>query len=213
MSCSNIIFILTTNSATQVISEQTKKNKVLYTADGNAVEEELGSLEHVVRKTLQRTYPFTDAFIGRVGRIVPFLPLASGGPEQHVLLGESMTVAKLLIEREQERLMTGCRELDVQQIVTPRNKHKMASLVIMESIPEAGVRSIQKIVAAKMGNRMKHALLKERDGIGSGSSVRYLANEDRRRIEWYLVGREVHDVLNITDEDEKESELTLDDLS
>ena len=197
ISCSNIIFILTTNAATDVISEHVQRTKsLLYTAEaaaGGEVEDEQLRLETLLRHKLQRTYPFTDAFVARVDRIVPFLPLArgttgSGDPggsdedlPHHPLLGESMTVAKMLIEREQEKARQ--EDMSVVQSISARNKHTMAKLVVMDSIAEAGVRSLQKLVATTMGHRMKHALLLERGGIDRGSSVRYSANESDRKID------------------------------
>lgn len=104
--CNNIIFIMTTNSATDLICNHVKQSKSLYTGDGNPghLEEQQGALESLIRQKLQKTNPFTDAFIGRVDRIVPFLPLARGGPADKPLLDESMTVAKIFIEREQDRM-------------------------------------------------------------------------------------------------------------
>ena len=62
----------------------------------------------------------------------------------------------------------------------------MSKVVVMQSIEEAGVRSLQKNIATKMGHQMKHALLLESGGIESGSSVRYSASEEDTRVDWRL---------------------------
>jgi len=136
---------------------------------------ELGyELEGKLRNSLRFRYPFTDAFIGRVGRIVPFLPMASGDPEtDHPLLAEMMTVAKLLIERQQEKYAESAAVVEVTQTVSTKTKHRMAKIIVKEAIPEAGVRSIQKLVESRMGEKMVHSLLLERGGIQKGSEVEY----------------------------------------
>jgi ATP-dependent Clp protease ATP-binding subunit ClpA len=182
ISCHNIIFIMTTNASDDLILRYAEKHEI-YTADQDNLEEIKSELETMVRKKLQQTYPFTGAFMGRVGRVVPFLPMANGDPEEHALLGEMVTVAKLLIEREQEKLSAGGK-LDVTQLVSSSMKHKMAKIIVKEAIVEAGVRSIQKGVETKMGKRVMHSLLLERGGIKRGSQIRYSANEDEKKIDF-----------------------------
>ncbi|CAB9501692.1 Caseinolytic peptidase B protein homolog [Seminavis robusta] len=191
ISCSNIIFILTTNAAMDVIEDFARHASVLYTAeDVQEAESKQRELEALIRYKLQTTYPFTDAFIARVDRIVPFVPLSRrvGDPEDHPLLCEAMTVAKILIEKEQEKLRDDTN-LQVVQSISSENKHTMAKLVVLESIEEAGVRSLQKNIATKMGHQMKHALLLEDGGIESGSRVRYSADEEARRVDWRLASK------------------------
>lgn len=186
--CGNIIFIMTTNSATELICEHASRSNRLHTGDAHPadLEEEQMMLESNIRQKLMRTNPFTDAFIGRVDRVVPFFPMARGGPDNHPLMDESLAIAKMLIEQEQNK-MKGSSIGNVEQFVDAKTKHAMARLAIMESIPEAGVRSIQKIISTKMGNRMKHALLVEQGGIVSGSSVRYSANEELKKVDWQVL--------------------------
>jgi ATP-dependent Clp protease ATP-binding subunit ClpA len=183
VSCHNVIFIMTTNAADRLILDFAAKRPDVYTAKQDALEEIQSVLECNIRKKLQKTYPFTDAFMGRVGRVVPFLPMANGDPKAHILQGEMITVAKLLIEREQEKLSMRSG-VDVNQLVSSSTKHRMAKIIVQESIVEAGVRSIQKGVETKMGNRMIHALLLEQGGITQGGQVRYSANEEERRIDF-----------------------------
>ena len=147
--CGNIIFIFTTNAATDVIEDFAVGNRMVYTAqDPKETEEKHRELEALLRYKLQGAYPFTDAFIARVDKIVPFLPMARGvdSSDDHPLMHEAMTVSKMLIEEEQEKLQVD-QEMLVKQYVNARNKHAMAKLVVMESIEEAGVRSLQKNVA------------------------------------------------------------------
>ncbi|KAL3910464.1 MAG: hypothetical protein SGILL_007677 [Bacillariaceae sp.] len=189
VSCRNIIFILTTNAATDVIEEHARGAQVLYTA-ASAIEaqKKQQELEFLLRCELQSKYPFTDAFIARVDRIVPFLPMARGVDPaiDHPLMAEAMTVAKMLIEKEQNKLQNADLQLSVIQTISARNKHSMAKLAVAGSIEEAGVRSIQKYVATAMGHQMKHALLLKDGGIASGSEVRYAADEETMMVDWRL---------------------------
>jgi hypothetical protein len=59
----------------------------VYTADQDDLEDIEKELEYKVRNNLQCTHPFMDAFMGRVGRVVPFLPMATGNPDVHPLQG------------------------------------------------------------------------------------------------------------------------------
>jgi ATP-dependent Clp protease ATP-binding subunit ClpA len=180
VSCHNVIFIMTTNACDDLILKYANTHTI-YTADQDDLEEIKSELESMVRKKLQKTHPFTDAFMGRVGRVVPFLPMANGDPEENALLGEMVTVAKLLIEREQEKLCLGGK-VNVSQLVSSSTKHKMAKVIVKEAIVEAGVGSIQTGVETKMGNRMMHSLLLEKGGIKSGGEVRYSVNEEEKKV-------------------------------
>jgi len=186
ISCQNLVFIMTTNACDREILEFASRHEDIYMT---AIEdfEELGyEIEGRIRNALRFRYPFTDAFIGRVGRIVPFLPMASGDPDvQHLLLAEMMTVAKLLIERQQEKY-TDSSTSDVSQLVSSKTKHRMAKIIVKDAIPEAGVRSIQKLVESKMGDKMIHTLLLEEGGIQQGSEVEYFANEEEKKIDFRL---------------------------
>ena len=183
--CDNVIFIMTTNAADALICDHVARSDEYYTAESHDDQEEIMSLlESSVRKKLQNTYPFTAAFMGRIGRVVPFLPMANGDTERHPLKGEMMTVAKLLIEREQEKLASSSTSLDVHQLVSAKTKHRMARIIVNDAIVEAGVRSIQKGVEVKMGNRMMHSLLLETGGIKKGAKVSYSATEEDNKIDF-----------------------------
>ena len=43
--------------------------------------------------------------------------------------------------------------------VDPETKHEMAKIIVQDAIPKAGVRSIEKLVQGRMGNRLLHSLL------------------------------------------------------
>ena len=138
--CHNIIFIMTTNACDKDIQVYASKNKdELYVKSGLEFSNAGEALEHTLRGKLSRLYPFTDAFIGRVNHIVPFLPMARADTSvAHSLMGELATVAKILIEKEQAKVDS----LDVEQSINIQTKDKMAKIIVQEAIPEAGVRSI-----------------------------------------------------------------------
>jgi DNA polymerase III delta prime subunit len=188
VSCQNIIFIMTTNAADRLILETISNSRpagMYYTVEGpEEIEDLLSDLESSVRKKLQHTRPFTDAFIGRVGRIVPFLPLANGDPDSHPLLGESMTITKLLIEREQEKLALADGGIGIQQLVSAKTKHTMAKIIVRDAIVESGVRGLQDGVEKRMANRMMEAFAREKQSIKLGAHVRYLASEEDKKIDF-----------------------------
>lgn len=180
--CHNLVFIMTTNACDQEILEFAARNQEFYATVGEEFEELGHALESRIRGALRFRYPFTDAFIGRVGRIIPFLPMANGDPElQPPLLGEMMTVAKFLIERQQDKFSSSDMAV-VDQLMTAKTKHRMAKIIVKEAIPEAGVRSIQKGVETRMGDNMIHSLLLEKGGIQHGSQVEYYAKEEEMKV-------------------------------
>jgi len=169
---------MTTNAADKIILDYAKSNDV-YTADEMDLEEIRSDLERKVRSTLQTTKLYNGAFVARVGGVVPFLPMANKVKHEDPLLGEMMTVAKMFIEREQEKPYV--RNLaHVEQLITPETKHRMAEIIVLDAIPEAGMRAIRKGVEERMSDRILHSLLLERGGIGSGSRVNYSAHDDDR---------------------------------
>lgn len=182
--CNNLIFIMTTNSCDSEIKNFAKQHGEIYSAVGEHLEGMEVDLTTRLRGILQYTYPFTEAFIGRVGRIVPFLPMANKDPDMFgKVAGESLTVAKLLIERQQEKFNSSAIG-DVKQFISPDTKHQMASIVVQEAIEEAGVRSIQMAVESKMGDRLMNSLLLERGGIEDGSHIRYFTREESHIIDF-----------------------------
>jgi hypothetical protein len=93
-----------------------------------------------------------------------------------------MTVSKLLIEREQEKI-SGCSELmQLNQILTPATKHSMATILVQSAIPETGVRSIQKHVGDYLNKKFLHTRLLESGGIQTGSDILHRASPAERSI-------------------------------
>lgn len=184
ISCNNLIFIMTTNACDVDISMYVKRHPYIYNAVSDDMEEHAANLSHRIRNTLQYMHPFTEAFIGRVGTIVPFLPMARGMPDvDGIMQSECMTVAKLLIERQQEKFASGALT-GVKQLVSADTKHQMAKIVVKEAIHEAGVRAIQAAVEQKMSHRVINAALLERGGIEEGSHVRYFTREAGQEIDF-----------------------------
>jgi len=206
ISCHNLVFIMTTNACDSDIQKFAVTHEDIYTLVGDDLEDLVDDLEGRLRNALRYHYPFTDAFVGRIGRIVPFLPMANGDPEtEHPLLGESMTVAKLLIERQQEKYASAS-SANIQQLMTAKTKHRMARIIVRDAIPEAGVRSLQKLVETKMGDRMVHSLLLEQGGISEGSKVEYFAKEEEKRIDFRIKDRGNGDVVESDKESDSEDE-------
>ena len=110
-----------------------------------------------------------------------------------------MTVAKLLIEREQEKFATASFA-DVKQFISPRTKHQMAKIVVKEAVREAGVRAIQMAVKQKMGNRVLDSVLLEKGGIEDGSHVRYSTREEDQKIDFRV--EELKEAANDVEEEE-----------
>ncbi|CAB9498151.1 protein ClpB [Seminavis robusta] len=199
--CQNLIFIMTTNACDIDITEFVKQNPDIYNAVGDELNQLASDLSLRIRNTLQFMYPFTEAFLGRIGRIVPFLPMANGNPDlQGIMHGESLTVAKLLIERQQEKFADSTFA-DIQQLVSPGTKHQIAKIVVNEAIAEAGVRGIQSLVEQKMGDRVLDAVLLERGGIEDGSHVRYYTREEAQEIDF-----RVEDLTEMEEDDIAEEE-------
>lgn len=182
--CDNLVFIMTTNACDLHISEFVKLHPEIYNAVDQDLEELASDLSLRIRNTLQFTYPFTEAFLGRVGRIVPFLPMASGIPGvDGIMYGESIAVAKMLIERQQEKFNRGSFT-DVKQMISAQTKDQMARIVVKEAIKEAGVRAIQAADEQKMGDRVLNSVLLEKGGIEEGSHVRYFTREEAQDIDF-----------------------------
>jgi ATP-dependent Clp protease ATP-binding subunit ClpA len=175
---------MTINACDFDIIDFSIKHSDIYTSVSEDFEELGGSeLESNIRNTLQYTHPFTPAFIARVGKIVPFLPMADDDPDNHpLILGEMMTVAKLLIERQQEKYSES-KIAGIRQYVSPKTKHRMTKIIAKEAIPAAGVGSIQKAVKAKMGDRMMDAMLLENKGgiKEKGLTGQYFAKEEEMK--------------------------------
>jgi len=184
--CHNIIFIMTTNACDQVTNNYVSrdKDKEVYLASSVSLGDVGEELEEKLLNSLQQSHPFTNAFIGRIDRVVPFLPMAKDNTgSHHTLLGEMMTIAKILIEREQEKF-DNSTAVNVTQEVDPETKHDIATIVVKKALPESGVRSIQKLVQKKMSVKLMHSVLLKKGGIQKGSTVQYQANEDERTIDF-----------------------------
>jgi ATP-dependent Clp protease ATP-binding subunit ClpA len=182
ISCRNIIFVMTTNAANSVILNYARNKSHVYTCPPQELDDMAEELQASVRRLLQVSAPFTGAFVGRIGAVVPFLPMCNEDPNVHPLKGEMMTVAKLLIEREQEKIGGGSELMNLNQILTPATKHNMATILVEGAIPEAGVRSIQKRVGEYMGKKLLHARLLENGGLQTGCDIRYHASAAERSI-------------------------------
>jgi len=207
--CQNLIFVMTTNACDFEIVDFAKKNPGIYNAVSDEFDELGSELANRIQNILQCSYPFTEAFLGRIGRIVPFLPMSNGNPDAHgTMHGESMTVAKLLIERQQEKLAQETTA-EVTQAISAKTKHEMAKIIVNEAIPEAGVRAIQSAVERKMGDRIMHDLLLERGGIAEGSQVRYFTTQDARAIDFRVEDLHETEVENQDSEEEFEKDLDL----
>jgi hypothetical protein len=187
--CRNIIFIMTVNSADDRIVKYAKDHPSVYTANQLAMADHRRELQRKIQISLQTTYPFTAAFVGRVNAFVPFVPMASATAEDSNLLQcEMMTVAKLLIEREQENIEMGSELLNFAQSLTPHVKHSIAEVVVRMANPEAGVRSIQNNVRTEMGQQVMHQCLLANGGIGVGSEIQFDANPDEERVSFRMIG-------------------------
>jgi ATP-dependent Clp protease ATP-binding subunit ClpA len=117
--CYNVVFIMTTNAADKCIRDFFK-DKGMYTYKGERFDSALETLERSIVKTLQQTFPFTDVFINRIGRVVAFSPMCkdSNTTRGCCLLKETETVAKILIERALEA------GINVKQNITADTKEK-----------------------------------------------------------------------------------------
>jgi ATP-dependent Clp protease ATP-binding subunit ClpA len=202
--CHNLVFIMTTNACDMEILEFSDRNQELYTTVGEDFEEIGHALESKIRGALRVRFPFTDAFIGRVGRIIPFLPMANGDPErQHLLLGEMMTVAKFLIERQQGKFSSSEMAV-VDQFMTAKTKHRIAKIVVKDA---SCVRSIQNGVKMRMGDKMIHSLLLEKGGIQRGSQVEYYAKEEEMKVDFRAtVGGSTSEVVEDFDTEDVDDE-------
>eukprot|EP00931_Biecheleriopsis_adriatica_P106493 TRINITY_DN80930_c0_g1_i1.p1 TRINITY_DN80930_c0_g1~~TRINITY_DN80930_c0_g1_i1.p1 ORF type:complete len:730 (-),score=148.10 TRINITY_DN80930_c0_g1_i1:42-2183(-) len=189
VSCRNLIFIFTTNAADQVIEDLGKQNE-WYTAPSDKLEDMADVLERTVRTCLQSSYPFTSAFVGRVGAVIPFLPMCDRSPAKHPLLGELMTVTKLLMEREQEKLSlsTGSQLAYIDQLISPVEKDKMAEIIVSESIPSMGVRCVQKLVGDRMSRQIIHRCALKKGGLQRNSAVEYHADVRDKDIYFNQIG-------------------------
>mmetsp|Transcript_45479 Transcript_45479/g.67564 ORF Transcript_45479/g.67564 Transcript_45479/m.67564 type:complete len:621 (-) Transcript_45479:249-2111(-) len=183
LNCGNIIFIMTTNAADTVILEEARLDRSLYIATGQQFSNICDKYTSTVRRQLRKTYPFTDGFIGRINMVVPFVPMSNHDPAQNILFGEMDCVAKLLIEREQDRLEE-CSGISIRQEISPRTKHRMARIIVTNAIVEAGVRSVQKEVETHMGNKMIHSLMLEKGGVNKDALVQYSADEAGKKIDF-----------------------------
>ncbi|KAL3787259.1 hypothetical protein HJC23_004133 [Cyclotella cryptica] len=125
--------------------------------------------ESRLRGALSSAHPFTDAFIGRIGKAIPFFPISNGDPDENPLIQlEMMTVIKVMIEKEQERYSDS-----INTIVTPQIKHQMAAEIQRKLHPQAGVRSVEKLVKSVMSEELEHLTFLSDGGIEKGSTVQY----------------------------------------
>lgn len=211
ISCRNIIFIMTTNTADCIISNYATKHQDMYTANMDELEYTMDELSLKVQKKLQATHPFTDAFVGRIGKVIPFLPMGNDERNHHddPLLREMKTVAKLLIEREEETITGGRKDICMNCNISTEVKEKMAEIIVKLTPPGSGVRGIQKLAKEKVCKKLMHkgALEKRKGGIGNGSVLTFSADTQKNRISF----RE--NINNSGSFDIKEQEESLQNLS
>ena len=186
ITCRNIIFIMTTNAADTLIDTYTGKHQDLYTGDMDDLEDTLDEFSSQILSKLQTTFPFTAAFVGRISKVIPFLPMARGHDDfaEEPLLQEMKTVAKLIIEREEEAVTGGREDICMKVGISPVVKDQMANTIVRNSIPQAGVRGIQKVARDKVSKKLMHkcVLEKKKGGIGNGSSLTFSVDKDQDRI-------------------------------
>jgi hypothetical protein len=208
ISCRNIIFIMTVNAADRAIVEYAQGHPSVYTDGSREMAEHKMTLEKKIETCLQQTQPFTEAFIGRIGAFVPFLPMsAQTSATAEKLECEMMTVAKLLIERERDNVELGQDLLQIEQMLPPLVKHEMAKAVVQTANPEAGVRSIQKCVKKEMSQELMHSCLLASGGIARGSKVRYGVDKDGEKVSFRMIGSRD---LNL-DQDEEDDGYVVED--
>jgi len=122
--------------------------------------------------------------------VIPLLPMCDRSPEQHPFLGELMTVTKLLIEREQEKLSmsSGSQLACIEQIINPVEKNKMAEIIVKDCISSAGVCGAQKLVSDRMSRQIVHRCALKKGGLRQNSVVEFFADECDKEIYFSKVG-------------------------
>jgi MoxR-like ATPase len=179
--CSNVIIIMTTNVASARIRDLARSKPQLFTAAHEEVERLEHLLQSLLRMEIHGTPPFNDAFVGRVDKIVPFFPMPSVSLDvegTHPLLHEKMTVAKMMIEQQLEKVIGG-----VTQEITAEAKHGIAKIIVRESVAHEGVRSIQRGASERTSARILHSLLVDEGGIKVGRSARYDVNVEESSVD------------------------------
>lgn len=197
VSCANIIFIMTTNAADSFILREAERTENHYTAPARSesgsslktIGECAESLESAVRLRLRASYPFTDAFLGRVSCVIPFLPLSNGDPDKNKLLGEMLTISKCFIEMRIDGMRGENGPMKLSPNVSNKEKHKMAKIIVSNVIPSAGVRSLEKCVGNEVEKKMLHDCLLKDGGVSRGSSVSFFCNEAKKTIDYRAIGR------------------------
>mmetsp|Transcript_37217 Transcript_37217/g.86817 ORF Transcript_37217/g.86817 Transcript_37217/m.86817 type:complete len:130 (-) Transcript_37217:108-497(-) len=88
---------------------------------------------------------------------------------------EMCTVAKMFIEREEEKVRGGLKDIELNVNISSKEKEKMAIHILKTTDAESGVRGIQKCVKRKVSKKLmaKCALEEKSGGIKSGSSVKF----------------------------------------
>mmetsp|Transcript_14116 Transcript_14116/g.38993 ORF Transcript_14116/g.38993 Transcript_14116/m.38993 type:complete len:531 (-) Transcript_14116:1667-3259(-) len=174
--CRNAIFIMTVNAADQQI-EQYASDHDLYSdvsLDGHA-----SNLNNEIHSRLKSTYPFSLPFLGRVSKFIPFTPLCAdtiddASNSSSLLRSEMMTITKLLIERERDRVAAGHQSsLQVSPILPSSTIHDMAKSIVERADASAGVRSIEKSVRDKISSQLMHESLRLKGSISPQSRVRF----------------------------------------
>ncbi|OEU11328.1 P-loop containing nucleoside triphosphate hydrolase protein [Fragilariopsis cylindrus CCMP1102] len=143
---------------------------------------------------LEDTYPFTEAFIGRISSFVPFLPLSSVvNPVKNVIECEMMTIAKNLIEREEAN-----KEGKVKWSLDPKKKDSIAKLKVVEEL---------------IGEELDIQCLRNDGRISEGSTIHFSINEAVGRLAIRAIGHNDDRTDTSVDEEEEGKQHDEDFLS
>ena len=179
VSCRNIIFIMTTNVADSIVDDYARENDEVYTASADEMEDLSYDLQTLISHELSSR--FKPAFLGRITCFVPFFPLSKGHTDKGTISREVDTIAKFLIERKQEDLLTFS---GIESEVSEKTKERIVKIVAKMFQPQCGVRSIQKIIDEQMDRKVRHAALLDvkNGGITANSTICYDAKVDEMKV-------------------------------
>jgi hypothetical protein len=177
-SCSNVVFIATTNVADKEIVELCMTYNI-HSCSYSDLVLTIEKIERQVHYILRDTNPFSDRFMKCIGNIVIFSPFStiSASNESNSLLKEAFTIVQLLIEKEQEDIFS--MYYDVEACMSTETKELVARTIVNEWIPETGVRGLKRSVEDAMRNKILHSLLLRKDGISRASTVWYQVGDDQ----------------------------------
>jgi ATP-dependent Clp protease ATP-binding subunit ClpA len=171
--CHNIIFIMTTNACDYLVASY--KETSLTTGDDMKFKRIATDISNRLTNSFGTIYPFTRAFMGRIGKVIPFFSVADGHPDRDPLIKQEMaTVIKVLIEKEQEM-----HSDTIKSIITTKTKYQMTKQILGMLNPDAGVRSAEKLVQSTMKDELDHLLFLKQGGVTKGSTVTFHVSSNR----------------------------------